>query len=181
MVIKLNPAFFRSQIILTRDQQINKKARLPIKPCLKKRLQKLIVCIVTYKTLVASLYRTDVHVFGNISLIQIILRITGAYTQEPCFLVIQNTRNKFPLKKSELETVKIITRTEPFPLDKVKISLYHFFKPVADTILRGKNKERKSSETYYRNGDKFCIDRFQEERFDHCIEKISKKKSNDKL
>jgi hypothetical protein len=62
------------------------------------------------------------------------------------------------LKKPELKPVKIITRVEPFPLDKVKVSLHYFFEPVAYAVLCGKNEQRKGGETYKGNDYKFCID-----------------------
>jgi hypothetical protein len=63
----------------------------------------------------------------------------------------------------------------------MKIGLYHFFEPVAYPVLRGKNKQRKGSEAHNRNDDIFRADRSVKKGPDHCIEKIGKKKSNDKL
>jgi hypothetical protein len=64
------------------------------------------------------------------------------------------------LEKPELKPVKIIPWIEPLSFDKVEISLYYFFEPVAYPVLRAKNKQRKSHETYKGNDYKFCIDRF---------------------
>jgi hypothetical protein len=62
------------------------------------------------------------------------------------------------LEKPELKPVEIVARVEPLSFDKVKVSLYYIFEPVAYAVFRGKNKQRKNCETNEGNDYKFCID-----------------------
>ena len=63
----------------------------------------------------------------------------------------------------------------------MKVSLHNLFEPVAYTVLRGKNKQRENSKTCNRKDYEFYTNRVKHERFDHCVEKVYEKKSNDQF